>query len=656
MGEWIDSPTGEARRDEQYASAEVIEIPKYYQSIGDPWSLISTQFETTSAYAENSYYATQGFIEDIRQMIAELEMFNIPDISVDSPEIPSIDYNGRPNMGKLDLDPLWPKNTASRPVLDKLPTIVAPNIPLSIHMPEKPQPRILHDPGDPPVINDTVLPTKPSYTLPDVPVLAEIIIPSAPAISIPDFDAELADEVFEIPPGMNYTESPFNSPIWDSLLEKVLDGIRNGGKALEPDVEAGIWERTLSRLQVEEQAGYEELERYWSTKGWDMPQGSLAGALIEKSGEIGRNRRETTLDIGTKQAELAHQDTQFIMQLGKDSEIILRDFHNNQMNRKLEAEKAVAQNAIEILNATISRFNAKIEKYKADAAVYGERVKATLTKVEIFKAQVEAAKVTSEVHGNLIDLYEKQIQAVDTIIKIYHTEMQGADISSQIEARKIDIFKSRIDAYVAEIGGEKAKYEMFGIEVDAEKSKVEIFSERVKAFDSQVRLVETQLRVQVAELEGKAKKNDHELDRYKAELGAYAVELDAASKKVSAVVDAFRGEVDGYNAETRAVAAKYTALAAEIGLRIDEARFFLEKAKAEIESKTNGYIALKNLQLTGLTGVTGVSAQLAASAMNAVNASTSFGYSSSESMGTHFSYGASNSESHNFTHPVQQLK
>jgi len=661
MGTYVRSATGEAKRDENYASAQVIELPKYYQSIGDPWSLIQTQFETTSGYASNSYSATIGFMGDIKAMIAELEDFNIQDINVDPPEVPGIDVTSRPNMGDLPLNENWPPNTSEKPILGPLPTIIAPNIPIfnipdpDIDLPDRPILREVTPPGEPPAFNEVEVPGKPEYILPNVPTLPDLSIPAAPIITIPTFDTDLQDEVFSIPPGMNFTEDPFSSDIWQGLLNKIVDGIEHGGEALAPEVEEFIWERIILRDQVSEQAAYEEIENYWSSKGWEIPQGSLAGALQEKNDEIQRNRRMTSLEIGVKQAELADGNTKFILQLGKDSEVILRDFHNNQMNRKLDAEKAIAANAIEILKAQIARYNARIDKYKADAGVYGERVRAALVQVEIFKAQVEAVKVSATVQKNLVELYEKQIQAVEILVKMYVAEMQGADINSQIEARKIEIFKARVDTYVAEIGAEKAKYEVYGIAAGAEKTKVEVFSERVKAFGMQVSLVETELKVQVAELDGKAKKNDHELSRYKTELSAYAVELEAASKKVSAIVEAFRGEVSAYNADTGAEVARYGALAEEIKLRIEEARFNLEKARAEIESKTSGYVALKKLQMDGLTGVTNVSAQLAASAMNAVNASTSFGYSSGESMSTSYSYGASNSENHSFAHPTRQL-
>lgn len=658
---YIRTPTGDAARDSDYASAQIIEIPNRYANVGSPWSLVQDRFEVTSNYAATSYDATQGFINDIMSLVSEIEDFYIPDIRVNSPEVPGIDYNARPKMGALDIPAYWPSNPSEKPILDTLPTITPVEIPVynipspSISLPERPTDREITGPGDAPVIGEVAIPARPGYVLPDVPVFDDILLPGAPLISIPEFDSNLPDEVFSDPTGLSWNESPFNSDIWNSLLTKTLDGIVNGGTGLDPVVEEQIWERSLLRQQRDDEKAYEEIEKYHSSKGWDMPQGALAGALIEKSDEISRNRRATNIDIAVKQAELAQNNDQFIMQMGKDAEMILRDFHNAQMTRGLDAAKAIATNAIEILNAKIVAYNSRIEKYKADAAVYGERVKAALVQVEIFKGQVEGAKVSTEVQKNLADLYGKQVEAIETTVKIFTAEMEGANVQAQIEAQKIDIFKTRVDAYVAEVGAEKAKYESYGIVAEAEKVKAEVYSEQVTAFTSQVQAKKLELEVQEITLDATVKKNASEIDRYKAELSSYAVELDAASKKVGAIVDAYRGEVDGYVAETGAESSRLQAVIAEIGAKIEEAKFNLQKAVAEVESATNGYVSIKKLQLDGINGVSGVSAQLAASAMNAVSASASYGYSGSESVGTSFNYGASSSENHSFSHPTRQL-
>jgi hypothetical protein len=661
MAMYLHSPTGEPRRNPAYAEAQIIEIPARWASVGSPWNLVKDRFTVTAEYAANSYAMTSTYIAEILRLVEEVEEFDIPDIDVEIPEIPDIDYGSRPPMGDLPLDETWPPNTSVRPSLVDVPEIDVPEFPVfnipdpDILLPPRPEERPIQGPGDAPVPDTIDIPQAPPVTLPPPPSLQDIVLPSPPEITLPEFEGTVDAPDITDPVQFSWNESPFNSDIWRVFLDKVIAGIRDGGTGLDPGVEQQIWARALLRQQQDNDRAYEEIENYHAAKGWDMPQGALAGQLQEKSDEIDRGRRETNIDIAVKQAELAQQNDQFLLQMGKDAELILRDFHNAQMNRALEASKAAATNSIELLNGRIAKYNTQIEKYKADAQVFGERIKAALVHTEIFKSQIEGAKVSVEVQANLVQLYDKQLQGIKSAIDVYVAQVEGARIHAQIEGIKIQSFGERVSAYVAEISGEKARYETYATAVGAETSKMALFSERVKAFSEETRakglLVEAQDKVAGA----KINRNNGEIERYKAELAAYSMETEAVAKKIGAIVDAYRGEVDAYSAETNAEASRLSVLVKEIDARIQLGRFNLEKALAEVEAATSGYVAIKKLQLDGITGITQVGAQLAASAMNAVSATASYGYSGSESVQTGFSYGASSSEQHSFSHPTPQL-
>ena len=202
MSNYLSSPTGDAARNKNYASAQVIEIPGRFSSVGSPWSLVSDRFTVTSEYAADSYDNTQGFISDIQALIGELESYNIRDIVVDSPDVPDIDYHARPKMGALSIDNNWPANTAAKPVYDPLPDITPVDIPVltisapDINIPETPEAREISTPGDAPAINPVDLPASPDFLMPAVPSFSDINIPSPPTVAIPEFDSVLLDEKF----------------------------------------------------------------------------------------------------------------------------------------------------------------------------------------------------------------------------------------------------------------------------------------------------------------------------------------------------------------------------------------------------------------------------------------------------------------------------
>lgn len=639
-----------------------IDVPSVYVDASGPWTLVNDRFQATGAYAATAFTMAETYTQDVLALVKALDKWNLPDITVDDPDVPGIDYTSRPTLGALELDQNWPDNDAVRPTLDVLPTITVPDIPVfnisapNIQLPDRPGAITLTGPGDAPVITNPDLPAAPRITLPDVPVFADIPLPAPPSITIPAFDATIVDQVFSDPVPFNWQESPYNSELWQDIVVKTREGIINGGTGLNPEVEQAIWDRALSRLDIAADKAYQEAERYFAAKGFDMPPGALAAKVQEIRAEGLRARTDLTRDISVKQAELAQQNTQFMLEYGRQAETILREFHNVQQNRALEASKAIAASSIEILNAQIAKYNGQIEKYKADAQVYGERVRAALVNVEIFRGQVEGAKVSVEVQRALADLYSKQLQGVEIIASLYKTEMEGARLAMEVEAQKIEVFKSRVTAYVAEIDAEKTKVDAYTSAVQGEKVAAELYSEQVKAYVASLEVPKTQVLIQDTAVRAIGEKNRVEIERYKAELQSYIAEVDAEARKIGAIVDGFSAEVSAYNAETGTEKAHLEVQVAQISAAIQAAQFTLQRQLAEIESTTNAYTSIKKLQMDGTLGVTNVAAQLAASAMNAVSASASLGYSGSESLGASFNYGGSISENHSWSYPVEQLE
>lgn len=134
--------------------------------------------------------------------------------------------------------------------MPELEDVTIPSVSFSPPMwsaPTKPKLTDHTAPDDPPPIVMPDVPHAPSLTLPDVPELGNVVIPSAPAIKLPLFDADLPDEILKTPAEFNWQESPYNSPVWIDPLTKTVDGIREGGTGLAPEVYADIWNRAVSR-------------------------------------------------------------------------------------------------------------------------------------------------------------------------------------------------------------------------------------------------------------------------------------------------------------------------------------------------------------------------------------------------------------------------
>lgn len=638
-----------------------VRLPDRVDAIGSPWSLVEGRFDKTAEFAQDAFKYTKDYIDRLAALMEELEDYDSGDIDVDMPEIAPIGATARPSMSDLNLDTSWPANTSIKPVLEDLPDIPDVQFPdLSVTPPvyttyEPPTIGAVEEPTKP-AISTMAVPSAPDYKLPSIPNLGTIVLPNPPSISIPVFDADLTEilEELPVPKDFNWSSSVYNSEIWDNLLVKVVDGIVNGGTGLSPEVEQAIFDRAKYRQIMSNDKAYREVEKYFSSRGYRLPPGAMAAQLAQITAEILLADTDLNNSIMIEQAKLAQDNTHFMLELGRQSEIILRDFHNAQENRLLEAAKVAVSASIDILNAYISRQNIHLEVYKTKAAVYRDRLQAILAEVDIYKAQLEGARITADIQKVQIDIYSAQVAAVEILVRMYNAQLEGVKIFSTLESLKINIFKAETDAYVAQLSAEKNKVDIYTAQIDSERVKAQTYGEQIRAHIALIEAEKTKLETRLAKVNAAAQKNAAELERYKTELRTYEVQIDTKAKEIGATTDMYRAEVTAYAAETEAVNSYYSVKLKEIDAAIAAANFKLQKEVATMSTKTQAYVSLKELQVKGTEGVMSVGAQLAASALSAVSASASYGYSGSTGLSHNFSYGASISENHSIPHdPVQ---
>ena len=630
-------------------------VPNFVLGGATAINIVNEQFDTTTAYTEQSFRQTQDYITNLQTMLNELSPPSSGGVHVEYPYVPDMDYSARPGLSSLDVPDDWPENKPVFPTLIDMPDIADITLPVMgfsppiLNTPTKPVADNIEGPGDAPVVSEVDIPAEPSIVLPDAPILENLPLPTPPTITIPAFDEELTPFEFSTPQAFNWSENPYNSPVWVDLLAKVRDGLINGGTGLGEEVENDIWDRARNRQARENDKLYRQVRDAYSI-GYCLPPGSLAAAEMEIASETAMNNTNLNSDIAVKQAELAKEHSQFITSTGVDLEKVLRGFHDAQAGRSMEAAKTVVSSSIDILNAVIAGHNLKIEQYKAEASIYEARVKAALTDIEIYKANVEAVKVSSEMQKNLVAIYEKQIAAVETHVKLYSAKMESAKIRAEIEQLKIENFKAKTQAYSMQVEAEKMKFDIYAVESDVEKTKVQIFAEQAKAYLSEVETKKIEADLESKKLENALRQNTILIEGYKGELAGYLGEIEATGKKVAAVTDGFKAEVAAYAAETDATGQFYGAKIKEIDARIEEAKMKLEEALGNMKAVTDGYVAIKELQVKGTEGIMNVGAQLTSAAMNAVNASASIGTTATSSTGKHLNHSQSLGETHSYRH------
>lgn len=230
----------------------------------------------------------------------------------------------------------------------------------------------------------------------------------------------------------------------DNARQKFVDVIygylTTGSTGLPADVEQAIWDRARARKLTKNTQLYDDVERYYSARGFSMPPGALNARLQEVNFEISRSDDDLNNDIMIEQARLAQANNQFILEKGalvcNQIEItyinMIATMNKNTIEvylGEIEAYKTMMTAEIERVKAIVSVYLGRIEAYKTDIQAAGMEIEAQLNviraKVDIFKAEAELAIKEADVAIERARLVHAiQTEAIEA----------GAQVSAQISA------------------------------------------------------------------------------------------------------------------------------------------------------------------------------------------------------------------------------
>lgn len=625
-----------------------------------------SRMEYLASVGDEALNNTYEYVESLKELLKSLGEFDPGSIEIEPLEIDPVAYGGPPRLDSegidteppspdkeyeldyedVDTSPLdegkqeWPNKDFNTPQYD---------------IPEKPETEV-------PPINEVVgelgdldqikPPSSPTFEPLKEPELNEVVVPPPDDFidMPPPFEAELVPWNVDSPGEFTWhdQEHSYSSDIWSELLAKTLESIKNGGTGLDPQVEEDIYWQHLNRTQAENEKLFRDAENYWAARGFTMPPGMLSAQINEINNHITKNNLQASKDITISQAELAQKNTQFFIDKGVQLESMLRDFFIKQINTTLQAQRSVAENSIAIYNTKVEEFNYHLEEYKSKAAVYSERVKASEAKASMYKSVVEGVKAQSEAEQSKVQLYSVLMAARQTEADLYKTQMEGESLKAQLNSLKLEEFRSKVNLYTSMVDAEKTKVEIYEAQIRGEQAKADMHRSQIEAYRSEVEAESIKRQNEIQKIEAKISRNQIYLEKYKAELETRKMQLDAWKTSLSAKVDGYRTEATAFTAEANANEARSRTKIADIGARVEEARFNLERQVEEIRSATESFKAIKELQTSGYQGIMNVGAQLAASALNAINTSTSIGYSGSDS----YSQDQSDSRTSSISHGV----
>lgn len=607
------------------ASSPPVQTPATNEGAASALSYATSSAASASAAISqlSSLIGSLGDLPDITTDIAEVDKILVPitlPASVSKPA--GSDYNLQslpvgPEVDDVEAPvlPDAPEFTAEKPVLSypAVPSALDAVVPAS------------------PELEAVVMPAAPDLAIPAEPSLLNIDIPAPPVLDIPSFDytppaAPESPNLSEF----SFAEPEYVSSLLDAIKAKLLEWVNGAATGLSEAVETALFNRGRSREDMAALREQEEIKRNFASTGFPIPPGAMQSALKESARQAADKTSSINRDIAIKMAELEQQNRQFAMERAVALEGETLQYASGVATRALEAARISVTTSIELYNAIVSRYQAELESFKILALVFDTKIKAALANLDVYRGELEAAKLTGELNVQAVEIYRARIGALATIIEKYKAELQGAEITSNINRNIIGRFGEEVRAYGAQVEAKAKEYDAYATGVRAEVEKINVYSAEADAYRSTIGGYESLINARTSEKELEFKiKQLNPIAIYQARTEALGVLSRAEADRVNSLASFYASDVQKYVAEVSAAVQQGTFDIEEYRVK---GQVLVERARTAIQAlQANAQVQVAAAGVSGdiAKAAGSIGAQLAASAFSSVNYSQSTSYSAS---------------------------
>ena len=579
---------------------------------------------------------------------------NLGNIPVTAPISPPVSFNfdgvlqpfQRPPRPDMDDDmsfvmpalPSAPPETGAlaQIVLDPQPAIdaVAP----TLSFPNKPTTPDIQAPVKPSINFNLLMPTAPDAPLPALPAFEDLHMPTVPDINFAQMTSSLP-ELIEPPFDEDWGFEPvaYASDLKAALLA-ALDPMLRSKPALPEHIEAAIFQKGRSRIEIETNRNVEDVYAEFGSRGFDVPNGLINGGILEVRQKGQDQIAQFNLEAVIKQYEETLGNLRHAIVNGAALEGTYINLHVEMQRFALEAARNQREGTVAILNYRLGVFSARMEGYKAEAQAVESRIRAELGKVEVFRAQIEGERARGEINTQRVQLYGEQIKALGLLYDQYRTAMEAVKIEADIEKTRVDAYKSEVDAldarwraHASEWQGYSAGMEGEGRRVDVYKALLDAGMKRVDAWGiaQNVKIEAAKLNIGYEGLKA---------DTWKAGLSGFVAQVQAESARVGAVASAVdaKAKIYGADAQIEIAASAAADRTLQVGLQAAETAADIQLKNADTALRRAQFM-VENL-ISIRSTIANVAGQLAASSMSAVSYSANLGSSTSTSQGCSTSF------------------
>jgi hypothetical protein len=482
------------------------------------------------------------------------------------------------------------------------------------------------------------MPVAPDYVFPVAPTLESLHLPVVPTIALPEYQ------------GLRpvYVEPPFNeSWAFDpaayterfvSKIEAAITPMIAGSQALPDIIERALFEKSRTRTDQEVARNVQQAYTEFAARGFDEPQGMLNGRIIELR-QAGQNSVvEASRDVLIRQMELALEQQRFAIGQGAALEATLIQLYTAENQMYLAAAQFQRDSAVAMIQYRIQSFNAQLAAYQADSQVYRDLLQAELSKIEIYRAELEGQRLVSEINQQQIQIYTAMLQSVNTRADIYRTMVEAVKVQADVQMQEIEKYKARVDAYNSRYQAYATEWQGYTASVNGQQALVDIYRTRVDAQARRVDAWATKGNMEISLGQMDLQEHNMKVEVWKQGLEKYRLLLGAEQARIGAQSTAVQAEAQMYTADA-SVASTASAAADrsfELGLEREKSDVETQLKTAQMAIEQAEFALTQSVEI--IKAKSQVASQLSASALSAVNLGAQVQTSRSRSCNTSFSF------------------
>ncbi len=556
---------------------------------------------------------------DSKEFITQLENFTVTTIDLDPPGNITFAFDaGSGLIGAIESQPARPQGLSfvspgnvsapPTPVIREAEIPVLPDSPgdsPEINIPPVPTVAFPVAPTAP-LIQPVATPTAPEVVLPDTPVLAPIVIPTPQSINLPSFTAIFPDtELILAPTPFNYSEPEFSDELLDEIKDQHLSDLLNGGFGIDPRDEDQLVGRLRDREARGGRTNESQVLRNFAGRGHTLPHGALDDALRVAQQETQLRISAGEREVFTVRSDLFRKTREFILSNGTTLEGLLINLFGFRQERALKAAQFISEFSIVSFNAQVAKFNAEIGAYAAQVQAFETLVRAELAKIEIFRAEIEAQRLISDLNTQEVALFTAQVNAAQAVVNIFETEMRAAAIRTDIERLRIQQFGEEVNAYTSLIGAETAKIKLFEAQVTGEQAKLEVFRTEVATYEAEVRAAATKAQIENLNVNTDIERARIDLAVFNGEVTQFQANLSREVERIRSLTSVYDTDIKSFSSLIDGWAAFYSNADKANDLFVQQLQQNAERNLTQSRLEIERLAAQNRIQLESLSrGVT----------------------------------------------------